>query len=306
MKAITYPGYGEPSVLELSDIADRPVGPGEILVRLVAASVNPVDWKTTAGYLADYAPVTFPAVAGSDLAGTVVAVGDGVDGFRVGDGVVGSVAPFVGAFSELVPVAAAVAAAKPDGLTFAEAACLPTAGLTALTAIRAVAPESGDTVVVNGAAGGIGSFVTQLARARGARVVGICSPESADHVRRLGAEPVAYGPGLTSRLPELDPATTSLVDTHGGEALADLVAVVGDPARAVSVAAPGIGELGGRYLVVAPDGGDLAELAGSAAAGGLEVVVAQSFPVRDARAAYERLRAGGVHGKVVLDASSGW
>ncbi|GAA4488567.1 NADP-dependent oxidoreductase [Rhodococcus olei] len=306
MKAITYPGYGEPSVLELSDITDRPVGRGEILVRLVAASVNPVDWKTTAGYLADYAPVEFPAVAGSDVSGTVVAVGDDVTEFRVGDDVIGSVAPFIGAFSELAPVAAAVAAAKPDRLTFAEAACLPTAGLTALTAIRALAPEPGDTVVVNGAAGGIGTFATQLARSAGARVVGICSPAGADHVRRLGAEPVAYGPGLTSRLPDLDPARTSLVDTHGGEALADLVAVLGDPARAVSVAAPEIGTHGGRYLVVAPNGGDLAELAGAAADGRVQVVVARTFPIRDTRDAYEHLRAGGVHGKVVLDASTGW
>ncbi|MFC7449635.1 NADP-dependent oxidoreductase [Rhodococcus daqingensis] len=304
MKAITYAGYGDPSVLDVSDIADRTVGPGEVLVRLVAASVNPVDWKTTAGYLADYAPVEFPAVAGSDLSGTVVAIGDGVTGFRIGDDVVGSVAPFVGAFSELVPVSAAVVAPKPRGLAFTEAACLPTAGLTAVTCIRAVAPQPGDTVVINGAAGGIGGFATQLARSAGARVIGICSPNSTEYVQRLGAEPVAYGSGVTSRLPDLDPATTSIVDTHGGEQLADLVALAGDPARAVSVAAPEIQNLGGRYLVVAPNGGDLGELTEAVASGRVEVAVAQTFPIRDARQAYEYLRAGGVHGKVVLDASS--
>lgn len=303
MKAIIYARYGDPSVLDVSDIADRTAGPGEVLVRLVAASVNPVDWKTTAGYLADYAPVEFPAVAGSDLSGTVVAVGEGVTGFRVGDDVIGSVAPFVGAFSELVSVSAAVAAPKPRGLAFTEAACLPTAGLTAVTCIRAVVPQPGDTVVINGAAGGIGGFATQLARSAGARVIGICSPNSAEYVRGLGAEPVAYGSGVTSRLPDLDPAATSLIDTHGGEPLADLVALVGDPERAVSVAAPEIQNLGGRYLVVAPNGADLEELADAVTNGRVEVAAAQTFPIRDTRLAYEHLRAGGVHGKVVLDAS---
>ncbi|MFC9789133.1 NADP-dependent oxidoreductase [Rhodococcus sp. NPDC127528] len=304
MKAVVYQEYGTPAVLQLSEIADRPVGPGDVLVRLVAASVNPVDWKTTAGYLADYAPVQFPAVAGSDLSGTVVAIGDDVTDFRVGDEVIGSAAPFVGAFSELVPVPAAVTAAKPTELSFAEAACLPTAGLTALACIRAVSPKAGETVVINGAAGGIGTVAIQLAKLAGAQVVGICSPHSVDYVRDLGAEPVPYGADLALRLPAVDPETTSLVDTYGGECLADLVALVGNPERAVSVAAPQTEALGGRYLVVTPSGNDLAELADAAADGRIEVKVARTFPIRDTRAAYEHLLAGGVHGKIVLDASS--
>ncbi|ONM48063.1 alcohol dehydrogenase catalytic domain-containing protein [Nocardia donostiensis] len=124
MKAITYQEYGEPSVLAETDIADRPMGADDVLVRVVSASVNPVDWKTTAGYLAEYAPVQFPAVAGSDLAGTVVAAGDNVADFRVGEEVIGSVPPFVGSFSELVPVPSALVTKKPAELSFTAAACL--------------------------------------------------------------------------------------------------------------------------------------------------------------------------------------
>lgn len=304
MKAITYREYGKPSVLELSEMDARPVGSEDILVRLVAASVNPVDWKTTAGYLADYAPVHFPAVTGSDVSGTVVAVGDAVTGFRAGDNVVGSVPPFAGAFSEEVPVSAAVAALKPDRLSFAEAACLPTAGLTALASIRAIAPKPGDTVIVNGATGGIGSFAVQLARLAGARVVGICSPAGAEYVRELGAEPVAYGAGVAARLRDVDGATASLIDTYGGEELGELVALLSDSSRAVSVAAPEIETHGGRYLVVAPSGSDLAELVDLVADRRLAVHVAQTFPIRETRQAYERLLAGAVYGKIVLDASA--
>ncbi|WP_067177328.1 NADP-dependent oxidoreductase [Microtetraspora niveoalba] len=302
MKAVVYHEYGEPSVLELAEIDDRVVGSGDVLIRLAAASVNPVDWKTTAGYLAEYAPVRFPAFAGSDVSGTVVAIGDDVSDFQVGDDIIGAVPPFVGAFSELVPVAAAVAAKKPAGMSFADAACLPTAGLTALASIRAVNPKPGDTVIVNGAAGGIGSFAVQLARTAGARVVGICSPGSTEYVTSLGAEPVTYGADVTSRLPRLEPDVTSLIDTYGGESLKDLVALAADPLRAVSVAEPRIESLGGRYLVVAPAGKDIAELAEAVVSGQLRVNVAQSFPIRETRQAYERLLAGGVHGKVALDA----
>ncbi|WP_313896132.1 NAD(P)-dependent alcohol dehydrogenase [Streptomyces sp. YIM 98790] len=195
MKAWTWDRYGSPDVLRLRLTTVPRPGPGEVLVRVRAGSVNPYDWRHLR---ADPALVRLSAglrrprpglVLGADLAGVVDSVGSGVTGFRPGDEVFGEVT--LGAFAEAVAVPAATLAAKPAGISFAEAAALPMAGLTALQGLRdAGRLTAGQRVLITGAAGGVGTFAVQLAKVWGAEVTAVASPDAAGLLRSLGADEV--------------------------------------------------------------------------------------------------------------------
>lgn len=193
MKAITYRTYGGPDVLEYGDVPDPKLGPDTVLIRVKAASVNPVDWKIQAGYLDGVMDTVFPVIPGWDVAGVVEEAGVGVTEFAPGDEVIGYAREdFVsrGTFAEYVAAPVRTLARKPVGLSFEEAAGLPLAGLTAYQALtRALNVGSGDTVLVHAAAGGVGSLAVQIARALGARVIGTASERNHDYLRGLGAEP---------------------------------------------------------------------------------------------------------------------
>ncbi len=200
MRAVTYRRFGGPDVLEVTDLPTPKVGPDSVLIRVRASSVNPVDWKVREGHLAEVMDTVFPVIPGWDVAGVVEQVGLDTPEFRVGDEVFGYVRKDVvggevagGTFADLVAAPVRTLAHKPSSLSFEEAAAVPLAGLTAYQTIRRAGVQSGHTVLVHAAAGGVGSFAVQIARSLGARVIGTASESNHDYLRTLGAEPTMYG-----------------------------------------------------------------------------------------------------------------
>ncbi|MGW6916929.1 NADP-dependent oxidoreductase [Kitasatospora sp. NPDC054939] len=305
MKAITYRSYGGPDVLAYGDVPDPKLGPDSVLVRVAAASVNPVDWKIQAGYLDGVLDVVFPVVPGWDLAGVVEQVGVGVTEFAPGDEVIGYVREDMvrrGTFAEYVAAPVRTLARKPAELDFAQAAGLPLAGLTAFQALtRALEVKPGETVLVHAAAGGVGSLAVQIAVALGARVIGTASERNHDFLRGLGAEPVAYGEGLAERVRVLAPeGVDAVLDLIGGDALQLSPALLAEGGRLASVADGAVLALGGRYVFVRPDSADLTALADLADEGRLTVEVAATFPLERAAEAQRLNAAGHTRGKIVV------
>lgn len=306
MRAIAITRYGGPEVLEVAELEPPPVGPDGVLVRAVAAGVNPVDYKARKGGLEGRFPVHLPLVPGWDVAGTVESVGPDVTELSPGDEVAGYVRRDHvqwGTYAELVPAPLRTLARKPPEVGWAEAAALPLTGLTAWQALtRGLQVHEGDVVVVHAAAGGVGSFAVQLARLLGARVIGTASEASHDYVRSLGGEPVAYGPGLEERVRALAPdGATAVLDLAGGGALDVSPRLLAPGGRFASVLEPAkVAALGGRYVFVRPDGAQLAELLRLVAGGRLRVRVERTFPLEQAGEAHTLLEGRHVHGKLVL------
>lgn len=298
--------YGGPETLRLQEVPEPKLGPDALLVRVRAAGVNPVDYKIRQGYLDGAFPVVWPLVPGWDVAGVVERVGPGVTELAPGDEVMGYLRKdFLGegTYAERVTGAVRHWARKPAGTSFAEAAGLPLAGLTAAQALAAAGVSAGDTVLVHAAGGGVGTFATQLARLAGARVLGTGGQAGVERLRRLGAEPVAYGEGLADRVRELAPeGVDAVLDLVGGPALEGSGKLVREPARVVSIvdAATVLG-MGGRYVFVRPDPEGLEELGRRVEEGALRVEVAEAFPLAEAAEAHRRIEAGHVPGKLVLE-----
>ena len=307
MRAVTASAYGGPEVLELTEQPDPKVWPDAVLVRVRAASINPVDYKIVRGYLDGALPTVLPFIPGWDVAGEVVAAGPAVDHVRVGQPVYGYARKDVvweGTWADLVTVPARGVAAFPERLSFAEAACIPLAGLTAYQALaHLLEVGSGDTVLVHAASGGVGTMAVQVAAALGARVIGTASPPSAAHVEDLGATHVAYGEGLQERVREVAPdGVDAVLDLVGGEALECSPQLLRTPGRLVSVVDPtAVARLGGRYWFVRPDVADLTALAALVEQGRLAPVIQERFALEQVRSAVTAAEAGGVRGKLVLE-----
>lgn len=304
MKAITMPRYGGPEELTLEELPDPKVAPGEVLIRVVAAGVNPVDWKLAAGGLDPLMVAHFPLIPGWDVAGVVERNGLDSTEFAPGDEVFGYIrkdSAEHGSYAEKVSAQVRMLARKPRSLSWAQTAGLPLAGLTALQAADRVRLGAGDTVLIHAAAGGVGSLGTQLALARGARVIGTASPANHAFLRSLGAEPVAYGPGLADRVRELAPdGVDAALDFVGGESVDVSVELLGSAARLASVADHRAAALGGHYVWVRPDGAGLATLAALADEGRLTVPVDRVLPLREAAEAWRLNSEGHTRGKLVL------
>jgi NADPH:quinone reductase len=304
--------YGGPEVLT---VVDQPVGdpgPGQARVEVRAAGVNPADWKSYTGAFGTD-PAALPRRLGFEVSGVVTAVGPDAVGpagpLSVGDEVIGF--RVSGGYAAELVVPAAALVPRPASLGWEQAAGLMLTGATAVHALTATAVGEGDTVLVHGAAGGVGLMAVQLAVLRGARVVGTVGGEGADLVRRLGAEPVRYGDGLADRVRELAPdGVDAALDLVGTDEAVDVsLELVADRQRIATIAAFGrAGAEGIKALGGGPgaDPGtelrdaarlDLAEAAG---AGRLEVVVAATFPLEDVAAAHRQGMAGHTHGKLVL------
>ncbi|MBM6401744.1 NADP-dependent oxidoreductase [Phycicoccus sonneratiae] len=307
MRATTYDRYGDLDVLEVrDDLPDPKVGPGEALVEVRRASVNPVDWKLMGGGLDPMMEATFPVVPGWDVAGVVRAVGPDTPEVRPGDEVLAYARKdwvHGGTFAELVTVPARALARKPAGVDWDTAGALPLAGLTALRVLRRLEVGAGDTVLVHAAAGGVGLLAVQVARELGARVVGTASEANHGRLRELGAEPVAYGDGLVERVRALVPDGVDAVADLVGGVLDDTLAVLGDGGRHASIADPSVLEHGGTWVWVRPDGGELQWLADLAARGSLVVDVAGSYGLDAVGEAFARSREGHVRGKLVIAVS---
>ncbi|MFF0413185.1 NADP-dependent oxidoreductase [Kitasatospora sp. NPDC004745] len=304
MRAVTYDSYaGDNSRLQYGEVPDPKVGPGQVLIQVRAAAVNPVDWKVMAGGLDGMMDTVFPVVPGWDVAGVVTAVGPDTPEFTPGDEVMAYARKDVvqaGTFAEYVTVAAPAVARKPASLDWAQAAGLPLAGLTALRSLNRLAVGPGDLLLVHGAAGGVGSLAVQLGRDRGARVIGTASERNHAFVRELGGEPVSYGDGLVERVRALAPDGVSGVADFVGGQLETTLAVLADGGRHVSVADPRVEQHGGHWIWVRPDGAELAELAAAADRGALTVEVAGTFPLERTAEAFDASRTGHTRGKLVI------
>ncbi|WP_328952720.1 NADP-dependent oxidoreductase [Kitasatospora purpeofusca] len=304
MRAVTYDSYAKDnSRLEYREVPDPKVGPGQVLIQVRAASVNPVDWKVMAGGLDGMMDAVFPVVPGWDVAGVVSRTGPDTPEFAPGDEVMAYARKDVvqgGTFAEYVAVDAPAVAHKPAALDWAQAAGLPLAGLTALRSLERLGVGPADVLLVHGAAGGVGSLAVQLGRDRGARVIGTASERNHAFVRELGAEPVSYGDGLTDRVRALAPGGVSAVADFVGGQLETTLAVLTDGGRHVSVADPTVEQHGGHWIWVRPDGAKLAELAAVVDRGALTVEVAQTFPLERTGEAFDASRTGHTRGKLVL------
>jgi NADPH:quinone reductase-like Zn-dependent oxidoreductase len=300
-KAVRFNEYGGTDVLQVVDVPDPVPGPGEVLVRVKAAGINPGEASIREGLLHALWPATFPSGEGSDLAGVVEAVGDGVTAWKAGDEVLGWTDNRA-SHAELVVTAADELAAKPQALPWEVAGALFVAGATAWASVRAVAPQAGETVVVTGAAGGVGSLTVQLARRTGARVIGLASDANHDWLRAHDVIPVAYGDGVAERIrAETPDGVDAFVDTFGGYLDLALVDLGVAPERVNTIIPPerrdGVkseGNAAGSSTEV------LTELAGLLVAGDLELPIARTYPLDEVREAYTELARRHTRGKIVL------
>lgn len=300
MKAQTLESYGS-TTLTLADIAEPEPARGQIKIAVEAIGINPLDWKIASGFLAEMIPLTLPAVIGSDVAGRVVSVGDGVSGVSVGDRMVGFVDS--GALAEFAVTGVARVAHIPAELTSEQAVTLATAGETAQRGLSLLALQPTSTVVVNGAAGSVGSAVVQLLVADGHDVVGTASAENHDYLRSLGAKAVTYGESMLQDIAEAAPAG---VDAAFDAAGRDFIARVGGlipAARIVTIvdfaaAASGALVAGGDPTALTAD--TLPPILQRAAAGKFQTEIARVFPFTQVTQALDLSQSGHLRGKIVV------
>ncbi|WP_067799154.1 NADP-dependent oxidoreductase [Actinomadura formosensis] len=304
MRAVTYDSYAsDNSRLAVGDVPGPKVGPGQVLIEVRAAGVNPVDWKVMAGGLDAMMDAVFPVIPGWDVAGVVRAVGPDTPEYAPGAEVVSYARKDVvgaGTFAQYVTVSADHVAPKPAALDWNQAGGLPLAGLTAQRALDRLDLAKDDVLLVHAAAGGVGGLAVQIGRDRGARVIGTASEKNHDYLRELGAEPVAYGDGLVERVRDLvSGGVTAVADFAGGQ-LDTTLAVLAPGGRHVSAADNTVEEHGGHWIWVRPDGAKLAELARLADRGALTVEVAGTFPLEETGAAFDASRGGHTRGKLII------
>jgi NADPH:quinone reductase-like Zn-dependent oxidoreductase len=299
MKAVRFEEYGGPEVLRVGEVEEPHAGPGQIRIAVRAAGVNPFDWKVRSGAMARFMPVEFPKIPGSDVAGVVDEVGEGVTGASVGDEVFGFAVS--GGYAEYAVLEHF--ARKPGAMSWAEAAGLPVVAETAVRVLDLLGVKAGQTVLVNGAAGGVGLAAIQFARARDTSVIGTASERNHEYLRSIGAVPVAYGEGLVERVRELAPdGVDAAFDTAGRGALPDLIALAGGPENVATIADPAAQEYGVR-LTSGAEGRAYHALAQAAQLyeeGRLSVPIAQTFRFGEAPRAHELSEAGHVRGKLIL------
>jgi NADPH:quinone reductase-like Zn-dependent oxidoreductase len=301
-KAVRFEEYGGVDVLHVVEVPRPEPGPGQVLVQVKAAGINPGEAKIRAGLMHARWPATFPSGQGSDLAGVVAQAGPGVTGFAPGDEVIGYT-DIRASQAEYVLAEAANLTAKPAGVSWEAAGSLFVAGATAYAAVRAVALTTGDTVVVSAAAGGVGSLTVQLARRAGATVIGLASPANHEWLAGHGVIPVSYGEGVADRIRQAAPKVDAFIDTFGGDYVELALALGVEPSRVDTIVSF---DAVGRYGVKAEGSAAgasaamLAELAGLIAAGELEIPVAATFPLDQVRDAFRLLAQGHIRGKIVL------
>ena len=319
MRAVVFDRYGGPEELYLAELPSPVPRAGEALIRVEAVGVNPVDWKLRQGRLRLVRPLRAPRLVGLDLAGTIEAVGPGVTELGPGTPVVAAASPYrIGAYAEFVARQAKTLVVRPEGLSAVEAAAMPTAGVTALQALRAARlPTTDAAVLIVGASGGVGTFAVQLARAQGARVTAMCSERNGALVRELGADDVvAYDTGARPPEGRFD-AVLDAVDVmpfreakrylcRGGR----LVNVSSGPGSVVRLFEAAASLVAGEHKRMRPlilldaDVEDLRQLVSLWREGRLRSVVEQVFPLEQAAEAHRRSETHRVVGKLVLRVGS--
>jgi NADPH:quinone reductase-like Zn-dependent oxidoreductase len=298
MRALQFKAYGGPEVVEWGDAPAPHAGPGQIRIAVRAASVNPIDWKTFAGYLSGGQPIAGTGYLGYDAAGVVDEVGEGVTDVSVGDDVFGK-----GDNTQAEYAVLSSWAAKPSSIDWAVAAAAGVAGETSERGLRLLDVKAGDTVFVDGGAGGVGAAAVQLAVAGGARVIASSSEANHDYLREIGASPVLYGEGVVDRVRDAAGGPVDAVlDIAGKTPVEDLISLAPDPSQVVTIANYTASEAGAR---VTGGGGDsrpmeaLAQVAELLEQNKL-VIKVQTFPFERAAEAYRISLSGHVRGKLVL------
>ena len=301
-RAVRFDHYGGRDVLYVAVVPMPTAAPSEVVVAVKAAGINPGETAIRSGALRDRFPATFPSGEGTDLAGLVVALGEDVDDFVVGDAVLGfSWRRSSQATHVAVPTSQLIH--KPPELSWEVAGSLSVVGCTAYAAVRAVAAKEGDTVAVSAAAGGVGTLVVQLLILRGAHVLAIASPANADWLRSHGAVPVPYGDGLAERLQAAAERIDAFIDLFGPEYV-QLAVDLGIPRERIETIAAfdKAQELGvkadGSGSASTPE--VLTEMADLVASGAIEVPIAATYPLQRVADAFEELEHRHTRGKIVL------
>ena len=298
MKAVQFSEYGGPEVVRVVEVDEPHAGPGQVRIAVRAAGVNPSDWKRRDGQYRDFEEVTFPSGFGVEASGVVDEIGIGVSNVSVRDAVFG--------FGENTMAQYAVLThwvRKPDDLSFEVAGGLPVIVDTATRALDEVGVKSGQTLLVSGAAGGIGSAVIQFARHRGITVIGTASAQKHDYLRDLGAIPTTYGPGLAKRVRELAPeGVDAALDLAGSGVIPELIQIVGDPSRVLSVTDFAAEEYGAKFSHGPPKNPELvfADVARLCSEGLFRLRVEQTFPLEQTAEAQEVSAKGHVTGKLII------
>lgn len=312
MKAAAISDFGGPESIQLMDLPPPLVGPDIVLVRAAAAGVNPADWKIREGRMTHRYPHHFPLILGWDVAGVVEKVGAAVTTFKPGDRVCAYARKFCigyGTYAEYVAVVEESVAPAPESTDLTSAAALPLASLTALQAIHSLEVVTGETVLIHGGSGGVGSFAVQLLADMGATVLATGSPASGDHMLSLGAIPIDRLGDVVRQVQAVAPAgVDAVMDLAGGpDAVQASLPVVKDGGRVCSILGPpDLGaegadrDLKARYVFVRPYGGQLADLVAKVDAGALTVKLHEAFPLARAADAHRALQAGGVRGKIAV------
>ncbi|WP_405825696.1 NADP-dependent oxidoreductase [Streptomyces sp. NBC_01390] len=298
MKAILFDRFGGAEVLHEADIEVPQPGPGQVRVRVKAVGLNALDGKIRSGMMEAVRPTTLPAVPGAELAGVVDALGEGVQDVQVGDEVLGW--SDTGSYAQYA--LATTVAPKPAGLDWQHAVALPVAGETAERVLNLLGVAAGETVLMHGASGAVGTLAIQLATARGARVIATAGPSNQDYLTSLGATATVYGEGLVERVRALAPEGVDAVfDLAGKGALEDSITLRGGTERIVTIADFGARQLGITFSQGSPERSTarLAALAQDAAAGKL-VTTVTAYPLDQAAKAQQVSDAGHVRGKLVL------
>jgi NADPH:quinone reductase-like Zn-dependent oxidoreductase len=303
MKAYVFNGHGGPEFESFADVPRPDPGPGQLLVAVHAAGVNPADWKHRAGAMRapGRPPEQFPVVFGREAAGVVEALGAGVTGFTVGDAVFGNSA--VGGFSEYALLPVSVTAHKPAALSFIDAATLPVAAATAYDGIQQLALPPGATLLINGVGGGVGVAAAQIARHQGLTVIGTASAGKKDFVTSLGVTHVTYGPGVADRIRRAAPqGIDGLYDQAGGPALEEVAPLLADRAKLISAGDRAtVARLGGTFVVRARNPEVLDAVAQLVVSGALNPYVTDVFPLDAAARALRQVETGHAQGKVVIE-----
>lgn len=302
MKAIRIHEYGDAGTLRLEEVPRLSISDDQILVRVHDAGVNPIDWKIRQGYMKQVVPASFPLTIGQDFSGEITERGNAAKRFRNGERVFGFAQ---GAYAEYVAAPESTVAVIPDSMDYATAAALPTAGSTALQAIRDVVhAQSGMTILIHGAAGGVGSFASQIAKTFGAKVTGTATGEDIQYLNSLGINDVIdYARDrFEDRVQDVD----AVVDLVGGETLTRSYAVVKKGGTLVTTAgqiddaAAKRAGIRATRMLVERNSADLAQLASWVVKGTVKPRVAKTMSLSDAKKAQELGESGGTHGKVIL------
>jgi len=301
VKAVQYSAYGGPEVLHVVDV-DRPdPGPGEVRIKVRASGVNPSDWKRRAGLYRDFEEVSFPSGVGVKASGVVDRVGPGVVDAAAGDAVFGFGRNTAAEYAVLTHWVR-----KPDVLSFEAGGGVPVAFETASRSLDDLGVQPGETLLVSGAAGGIGSVLLQIARQRGIAVIGTASPQKHDYLRSLGSIPTTYGPGLADRVRQLAfHGIDRALDVAGSGIIPELIAITGDASRVLSVADFSARQYGARFSSGPPKDpvGVLFEAVRLCSWGLFSLTVERNFPLEQTALAHETSASGHVTGKLVIAVS---